>query len=378
MVYSLFHLCVVAGLIITGSANTIITKFMMKIHSVGVDGIEHTFEHPIFHTTTMFVGEMFCFIFFYSTLYYYKKKEKDESTNPITKGSRKFNPLLITVPAIFDMTATAFNQTGLILTYASSYQIFRSSVVIFTAILDRIFLKTAITIVKVVGMALVIIGLTLVGVGDYLLEDETMTDNDTHSPIGKVVIGDLLVITGEFCHASQVVYEEKILTSLDIPPMLCVGWEGFYGTLVTTLLMIPSYFIIVGRWSTLPKQNLDDGIDAILQLKNSLAMSSLLVSVMVSIAFFNFFILIITKELNAITSMVFDSLRTSIVWMFGLIVFNQKFHYIQFIGFIVQLVGTLVYNNAFSKENIEFFKSKLRKKKEIEEGQEGDKSQKTD
>jgi hypothetical protein len=78
-----------------------------------------------------------------------------------------------------------------------------------------------------------------------------------------------------------------------------------------------------------------------------------------SIAFFNFAGISVTKELSATTRMVLDSVRTLIIWAFSLALGWQQFvylqvtrlapgrhqHSLQIIGFILLILGMFVYND---------------------------------
>lgn len=49
----------------------------------------------------------------------------------------------------------------------------------------------------------------------------------------------------------------------------------------------------------------------------------------ISIAFFNFAGISVTKEMSATTRMVLDSVRTIVIWFFSLLFMDQKFHWLQ-------------------------------------------------
>lgn len=51
--------------------------------------------------------------------------------------------------------------------------------------------------------------------------------------------------------------------------------------------------------------------------------------IMLSIAFFNFAGISVTKELSATTRMILDSIRTIVIWAFSLVLGWQDFHYLQ-------------------------------------------------
>nr|CAI5820123.1 unnamed protein product [Callosobruchus analis] len=107
-----------------------------------------------------------------------------------------------------DMTATSIMYIGLNLTNASSFQMFRGSVIVFVGLLSVAFL-------------------------------------------GRVMIkrqwtGDLLIIIAQIIQAIQMVVEEKFVAGQNIPSLQAVGWEGTFGFLVLAFLQIPFYYIRAG------------------------------------------------------------------------------------------------------------------------------------
>ncbi len=52
----------------------------------------------------------------------------------------------------------------------------------------------------------------------------------------------------------------------------------------------------------------------------------------------------ITKHINASTRMVLDSVRTLFIWMFSLAVAWETFCWVEIIGFLILVVGQLLYN----------------------------------
>ena len=71
---------------------------------------------------------------------------------------------------------------------------------------------------------------------------------------------------------------------------------------------------------------------------------------MVSIAFFNFAGISVTKEMNATTRMVLDSVRTLVIWGVSLGIGWQDFHFLQLIGFVILVVGMCIYNDLLIGE----------------------------
>lgn len=111
--------------------------------------------------------------------------------NVLTKGSRIFNPFILIVPALCDMFATSIMYIGLNMTYASSFQMLRGSVIVFTGMLSIGFLNRKLGVREWIGISFVIIGLSFVGVSDILV----MENNDVSA--NSVITGDLLIILAQ-------------------------------------------------------------------------------------------------------------------------------------------------------------------------------------
>lgn len=88
----------------------------------------------------------------------------------------------------------------------------------------------------------------------------------------------------------------------------------------------------------------EDSVDAFYMLGNSWKLSLCIAGNVLSIAFFNYFGISVTKHMNAATRMVLDSVRTVVIWAFSMAVGWQDFCWMQVLGFLVLLTGTVVYN----------------------------------
>lgn len=169
-------------------------------------------------------------------------------SNPLTKGSSVFNPYILLIPALCDTCATSVMYVGLNMTYASSFQMLRGAVIVFTAVLSMSFLNRKLGSREWTGIGMVIIGLALVGLSDIITIDNS--DISTNS----ILTGDLLIIcaqvilhfkqhsssflrrttkslslnllTLQIISAVQMVVEEKFVTGQNIPALQAVGWEG--------------------------------------------------------------------------------------------------------------------------------------------------------
>lgn len=324
-------------MVITGSINTIATKWADLTVSVGSDGTPRPFDHPFLQATSMFFGEFLCFFAFIILKTYYKSTKKTFPSS--IEGNSNFNKLIFLAPAMCDMIATSIMYIGLNMTYASSFQMLRGSVIIFTGLLSVAFLGRKLSLDKWIGIFIVLIGLIMVGVADFIFGKDSAKD------INKVITGDLLIVIAQIIASFQMVLEEKFVSKNNVPPLQAVGLEGFFGFFVLGFALIPMYFIPAGNiLFHNPGGQLEDAIDGFTQIGNSWEVSLGITGTILSIAFFNFAGISVTKEMSATTRMVLDSVRTLFIWMFSLAVKWQKFNFLQLGGFVVLLVGMAIYN----------------------------------
>lgn len=147
----------------------------------------------------------------------------------------------------------------------------------------------------------------------------------------NVLLGDVLIIIAQLITACQMVYEEMFIVKLDIPPLQMVGFEGVFGFVVLSFLLIPLNFIpnIHALRNVNTNGSLEDPIDAMVKIGHQGLLFVPILGLVLSIAFYNFAGISLTKEINATTRMVLDSIRILVVWLFALAVGWQNFHWLQ-------------------------------------------------
>lgn len=112
-------------------------------------------------------------------------------------------------------------------------------------------------------------------------------------------------------------------------------------TLVPSLKhLIPNNLFLVVGWLISTLEN-NQSLKKIFYL----VFSFYIIGNIVSIAFFNFAGISVTKELSATTRMVLDSVRTLVIWVVTLGLMWQDFQYLQLVGFFILLSGMCLYNN---------------------------------
>jgi len=91
---------------------------------------------------------------------------------------------------------------------------------------------------------------------------------------------------------------------------------------------------------------MEDAIDGFYQIGNNWQVAFGIIGTVISISFFNFAGISVTKQISATTRTVLDSIRTFIIWIFSLSIGWQKFSAIQMAGFFVLILGMFLYNNV--------------------------------
>ncbi|RCN39319.1 transmembrane protein C2orf18 family protein [Ancylostoma caninum] len=341
-----FALAISVLMVITGSLNTICAKWADSLKAEGV-----AFNHPFLQATCMFFGEFLCLVAFF-VIYNYKKYRWNRanvagdsgSITDITSDSEpqlpQFNPLVFLPPACCDILATSIMYIGLNLTTASSFQMLRGAVIVFTGLLSVGMLGARIQGFKWIGMIFVILGLVVVGVTDIIYDDDPLDDKNA------IITGNLLIIMAQIIVAIQMVYEQKYLNQYDVPALFAVGLEGLFGMTILSVLMVPMYYIHVPHtFSTNPEGRLEDVFFAWKEICEQPWIAVALGGTIISIAFFNFAGVSVTKELSATTRMVLDSVRTLVIWMFSIPLFGEIFIPVQLLGFALLILGMFVYND---------------------------------
>jgi len=468
MAWTPFQLVIAFVMVSTGSINTLAAKWANFLYSENSIGAEIEFNHPYLQADAMFVGEFLCMFAFLASSCMSSRKNKADDVNkevsstqmeeneakddedknesgrkrtrsrtysvdviqspvnlrgadghdPNIRGKKPFGirQSYLMIPASFcDMCGTCLMYVSLTLTSAGSFQMMRGFVIIFTGINSMIFLKARLKWFQWTGMVVVLLGLAITGIPDFIYAPEstcfgypdnttttessvptTLTPNGptTTNPyeeydyqfdvyrlepmcveggaggVSDEILGDALIACAQIIVSLQMVYEEKVLTDYDIAPLQAVGWEGFWGFWGMSICLVIFYFIPVQQamWSydPTPPYSLEDSIDGFIQLGNNPLLLVAIMGTVFSIAFFNYAGQTVTKELSATTRMVLDSVRTLVIWAFSISIGWQKFQYLQAIGFVVLLTGMSLYNDLLIMPAV---RSYMEKKKARQLGQ---------
>ena len=340
-------------LLITGSINTIANKLQQNTVSLNIKYK----GHQKFITFCMFNGELLCLL-----IYWIKEGRKKSKNIDITELSpdsknlkKKAKFWYFLFPALFDILGSSISSISLSFLPSSIYQMFRGAIIIFTCTASILFLKNKYYRHHFLGICIVVIGLIIVGLNAALSGSSGEFDS-------KVLLGIFLVVLSQVFSCMLFISEEKILKHYDVPPLKAVGMEGMWGVLCYIILLIIFYFIRCESWFDILKENIciPDGVGGDLRFENAIfafkqiwestQLKIYLSMYVLSIAFFNFSGLTISKYSSATSRTIVDTLRTIVVWTFFLVMpfvpedTKETFSWLQLLGFLILILGGVIYN----------------------------------
>jgi len=305
----------VAVMLVTGACNTLLMKFLcLQSASPGPGLAPASFDFPFFQTMLMMMGELMC-------LGAYAVSTKTKSDRSLS------TPWIMAIPVSCDWAATTLVNAAYMLLPASTIQMCRGCVVIFTTLLSVTVLKRRQEPHQYLGVALVAVGISIVSLEAVLFGKVSSTVHEA------AWVGICLCIAGQLFQSSMLVIEEKFLSSYSIPPLQMVGLEGLFGCAIGVVLL-----------TTLQKTGMEKSTEAMHMMHSSGWVQFGCIASMFSIAFFNWSGVTVTQQASAVARSTIDVSRTSIIWVIELALRWNTFSWLQLAGFTVLVLGTLIYN----------------------------------
>ncbi|KAL7269526.1 hypothetical protein RUND412_007810 [Rhizina undulata] len=369
----------VTGMLVTGVANTLLTKYQDMQCVRGCDdpnpANRHAFEQPVLQTLQMFIGEMGCWLivgcFSLNKLYRdrlrksagyepvgagdepesltdpaAKPLEQDDDSRTLISGSRV---LMLAVPACCDIAGTTLMNVGLLFVAASIYQMTRGALVLFVGLFSVLFLKRHLHLFQWLALFVVVLGVAIVGLAGALFKepDHEPIKNDSVTttelaPAVRTIIGVLLIAGAQIFTATQFVVEEWILENYALEPLKVVGWEGLFGFVFTTFGMIVLH-LAVGQYPE-GQYGYFDVVEGWREITTYRAVVVSSLAIMVSIGGFNFFGISVTRSISATARSIIDTCRTLFIWMVSLGLGWESFKPLQIVGFALLVYGTFLFN----------------------------------
>ncbi|KAJ5075223.1 hypothetical protein M0811_07576 [Anaeramoeba ignava] len=302
----------------------------------------------------MFVGMSFC-------LFGIRKPKTKESEPILTSDEKEIveskppTPLkrisiLVMAPATCDLIATFVSGVGLLWLSGSVWQMFRNTVIIFTAFLAVVYRKHKLPKYEWFGVIIVVIGLVLVGVATLKAPEDTSNGS---SSVTLRAIGIVLVVISQFVWAFQTILEEQLLHDVNATEWTIVGFEGMWGFLFCIVFMIIAYFLPGKDGNGVH----EDSLDTFVMLYHSGVLIAFTLTYIAVIFGYNILGMYITSFSSALFRNILEGIRPFLIWITLLIVYYSSpdselgekwtsWSWLELVGFIVTIFGTFVYNKV--------------------------------
>ncbi|KAG6919888.1 hypothetical protein DXG01_015596 [Tephrocybe rancida] len=383
---SLYVPFLLGGMILTGSSNSLWGKWqdMQCVENCADPDPSKRilYEQPVWQTLQMFgfLPVLYAWIMSRRKSRPIQLLEDDETDElvklgTVSKEMTGWKVLLFWIPALCDLIATTLMNVGLIYTPVSIYQMTRGALVLFVGVFSVIFLHHRLWLYQLrhlvfsrlsslahdslrwISLLIVISGVGLVGYSGSLVSDIieaptfgsvinflTTEDPKDEPELGLVLVGVFLILFAQIFTAVQYVVEEKIMERYSVAPLVAVGYEGLFGA-ISILLCIPVLAIpSISKLS--PFFDLSRGwhqsVDNPAVLWSGIATA-------ISISFFNYFGLSVTRHVSATARSLTDTCRTLSIWIISLGLGWEHFLFpaslLQVLGFALLVYGTFLFNN---------------------------------
>lgn len=337
-----------------GATNTVVHKFQNELEYPHKEtGVPTKYKHPFFQALCMFFAEFCCLGVFkiwewYSNRQYGGRDKNPEIIEARQKGQNtEVNVLLIALPACFDIIGSSLMFLALTMIAASVYQMMRGVLVFIIAIMSVLFLKRTLYRHHWSSLFIILIGLILVGASPLIYPGKSDPDEDDDNTVYEAILGISLIIVAQLFSGCHFVTEEKLFSNYYLHPLKVVGWEGCWGVIIYSILLVILQFIPCNSDEICPYGHLEDTPQALYEWSKNSGIWISTIFYVISVACFNCLGVSITKYASAAQRSTIDTSRTAIIWMFFLAYQgpgHEDFIWLELVGFILLIFGTFVYN----------------------------------
>ena len=304
-------------------------------------------------------------IIFITYLYIYNQKKKNSSENRDKLDDEQQNEeedtdsrppvptnLIFSFTALCDLLASTLFTFGLTYLTSSMYQMMKTFQLFFVCLMSKVILKKEIYRHQYFGVGILTLGLFIVGLNS-ILKDDTQVAKDP-------VVGIILTLLALFFSSIENIVQEKFMNKYKVHPSQLVGFEGLWGIIMYTILLIVFQYISCDDWNEILKEGIcfqndknktyiEDSIFALEQMGDNVALLILYIFFVISIALYNLVGINLTKLVSSTARVVVDEVRTVFIWLFFILFTpvdgtHEEFHYLQLVGYIILVLGTLIYN----------------------------------
>mmetsp|Transcript_121409 Transcript_121409/g.238537 ORF Transcript_121409/g.238537 Transcript_121409/m.238537 type:complete len:433 (+) Transcript_121409:110-1408(+) len=339
--------CTNAGMItfilglVAGTFSALICKMAYDTKSVGLDGEEKAFAKPIMMLTLMFAGMSPALLFWWLHQRTLPPEERD--VIPMKTVA------ILVVPSLCDLFCTLLLLVAQLYITASLWQMMRGSIIIITALLKRYALGHNLKIHMWLGVGFITFAMILVASTSFVGPSADAAANSKDPRVGI-----LLVLVGCIAQGVQYVFEEKVMAVDNAPPLVVIGCEGLWGTVLSILVVYPLAYLAPGQ----DNGSFENPFDALAMITSSPQLTTLTILFVLTVTCYNCAVVYVTKFLSAIWHAILDNFRPITIWGMDLAIFYVFMpgtgfgeswlpsSWLQLGGLVILLFGTAVYNGS--------------------------------
>lgn len=319
-----------------GTVATLSSKVMFGFTTTDSDGVEMAYQRPLMQTLLMFLAMSLAMPLYYGYLFF--------AQEPFPHVPRKMW-FILAAPACTDMLGTMFAMIGLLYVTVSVYQLVRCFVIVFVAVLKVTVLKS-----KLYGYNWT--GVIMNAMAVVCVSASALCDPDVGP---DALFGITCIIFGCGVMATQLVIEEKVMAGdvymPETPPLVVVGMEGVWGSLIMFLVIYPIAFLMPGS----DHGSYENLYESWIGLYNNKDLFRVAFGYVAAITTYNVAAIFVTKLLEAVWRSILENFRPIAVWGADLALFYlftggafgeswTKSSWLEFTGLLVLLLGTATYN----------------------------------
>lgn len=329
--------------LISGTLCSILSKVMMDMNSVGLNGQIQSFSNPLFQTLGMFVGMMIGLLMHYIVVAFKISFPGYDHSKDTSIPSSMWSTLL--VPSLFDLVCTVLGMCGLMFVNVSIYQMMRGGAIVFVAVLKEFFLGDKLKRYHWVGIFWNVVSIVLVG-ATAVLQPAASASTSSNS-----ILGIAMILLAALMGALQYAFEEKVMTmDITAPPLFVIGVEGFWGTIICMFILYPIAYYMPGS----DEGSFENPFNTYYMISNSPNLQITMMGFFISIFFYNLFGILVTFLMHSVWRGILDNFRPITVWTVDLWIYYNisasfgepwtPYSWMQLFGLLVLIYGTVIYN----------------------------------
>lgn len=346
------EICVFGILTVVGGVgNSMLNDLMNKTTVLDASGAKVRFRKPWLQTLLAFVAFAFAFIPLWIRLLWLslKKNKPDETAKVSKKGVIQIGAL-----ALCNCLSRITGNISLFWLPVSIWQALRGSNLIFTVLLTVFYRKRKLRKHEMMGVGVVFTALVLISMQALL--QKRGTSKHCTSTTWQILLGIVFVLGSQGINAMKVILMEKYLSDLKMHSFSVIAWQGFWGILVCSLVILPVC-------SYLPGGVEGDGfhehtLASFHEILKSPRLMHCTVGLIVSLFCCSVFGAYLIKVTSALTRTILEQFRGFVVWAISLVLHIvshgsygeswSKWSLVQLGGLFLITLGSIIYSGAFA------------------------------